>query len=279
MYYIGIDIGGTFTDTVVVDDKGRLQQFKTESTPKDPAAGVMEGLTLASENLGLSTSALLSKTACFAHGTTIATNAFIERKGALTGLITTKGFGDTMFIQRMMGYTAGLTEEQISHYIFRENPVPIVPHHLVKEVPERIDYKGAVVVKLNEEQTRRSVRELVEAGVEAIAVCLLWSFRNPVHERRIKEIILEEAPGMFVSISSELAPVIREYERSATTCINAYLANRVNSYVSKLDTRLRDTELQGPFLIMNSIGGSLSAQEAPNRAVTLLASGHTKREM
>ena len=174
----------------------------------------MEGLSLASENLGQSTSALLSKTACFAHGTTIATNAFIERKGALTGLITTKGFGDTMFIQRMMGFTAGLTEEQISHYTFREYPVPIVPHHLVKEVPERVDYKGAVVVKLDEEKTRRAIRELVEVGVQAIAVCLLWSFRNPAHEQRIKKIIHEEAPDMFVSISSELAPVIREYELS-----------------------------------------------------------------
>ena len=275
MYYVGIDIGGTFTDTVVVDDQGRLQLYKAESTPKDPAAGVMEGLTLAAENLGLSTSALLSGTACFAHGTTIATNAFIERKGALTGLITTKGFGDTMFIQRMMGFTAGLTEEQVSHYTFREYPVPIVPHHLVREVPERIDYKGAVVVDLNEEEARRAVRELVEAGVEAIAVCLLWSFRNPAHEQGIKRIIHEEAPDMFVSISSELAPVIREYERSATTCINAYLAKSVSSYVSKLETRLRESELKGPFLIMNSIGGSLSAREAPNRAVTLLASGPT----
>jgi N-methylhydantoinase A len=275
MYYIGIDIGGTFTDTVVVDDQGRLQLYKAESTPSAPAAGVMEGLTHASENLGLSTQELLSETACFTHGTTIATNALIERKGALTGLITTKGFGDTMFIQRMMGFTAGLPEEQIPHYLFREYPVPIVPHHLIKEVPERVDYKGAVVVKLNEEEARRAVRELVDAGVQAIAVCLLWSFRNPAHEQRIKRIILEEAPEMFISISSELVPVIREYERSATTCINAYLAQSVSSYVSNLDTRLRESELKGPFLIMNAIGGSLSAQEAPNRAVTLLASGPT----
>lgn len=273
MRYVGIDIGGTFTDTVVVDDSGNLQLYKTESTPANPAAGVMEGLKLASENLGMNTSELLSDTAYFAHGTTTATNAYIERKGSLTGLITTKGFGDTMLMQRMMGFTAGLTEEQISHYSFREYPVPIVPHHLIKEVPERVDYKGAVVVDLNQEETRRVVRELVEAGVEAIAVCLLWSFRNPEHERRIKEIILEEAPDIFVTISSELAPVIKEYERSATTCINAYLAKSVNSYVSKLDARLRESRLKGPFLIMNSIGGSVTAQEAPNRAVTLLTSG------
>jgi len=175
----------------------------------------------------------------------------------------------------MMGFTAGLTEEQIPHYCFRENPVPVVPHHLIKEVPERVDYKGSEVVKLNEKEVRRVVGELVDAGVRAIAVCLLWSFRNPAHERRIKEIILEEAPGIFVSISSELAPVIREYERSATTCINAYLAESVGSYVTKLDIRLRDSGLKGPFLIMNSIGGSLSAHEAPDRAVTLLASGPT----
>ena len=270
MRFVGIDIGGTFTDTVVVDESGNLQLYKTESTPANPAAGVMEGLKLASENLGMTTPELLSDTAYFAHGTTTATNAYIERKGSLTGLITTKGFGDTILMQRMMGFTAGLTEEQISHYSFREYPVPIVPHHLIKEVPERVDYKGAVVVNLDQEEARRVVRELVEAGVEAIAVCLLWSFRNPEHEQRIKEIILEEAPDIFVTISSELAPVIKEYERSATTCINAYLAKSVSSYVSKLDTRLRESRLNGPFLIMNSIGGSVTAQEAPNRAVTLL---------
>ena len=275
MFYIGIDIGGTFTDTVVVDDQGRLRGYKTESTPGDLAAGVMGGLRLAAEDLAISIRQLLSSTACLVHGTTKATNAFIERKGALTGLITTKGFGDTMFIQRMMGFTAGLTEEQIPHYSFREYPAPIVPHHLVKEVPERVDYNGAVVVKLNEGEVRRAVHELMEAGVQAIAVCLLWSFRNPAHEQAIKRIILEEAPGVFVSISSELVPVIREYERSATTCINAYLCKTVSSYVSDLESQLRESELKGPFLIMNSIGGSLSAQEAPNRAVTLLASGPT----
>ncbi|OGP65711.1 MAG: hypothetical protein A2169_05455, partial [Deltaproteobacteria bacterium RBG_13_47_9] len=275
MFYIGIDIGGTFTDTVVVDDQGKLRVYKTESTPSDLAAGVMEGVRLASEDLSISPKELLSATAYFSHGTTRATNAFIERKGALTGLITTKGFGDTILIQRMMGHTAGLTEEQIPHYSCRAYPVPIVPHHLIKEVPERVDYKGEVVVKLGVEEVRRAVRELVEAGVQAIAVCLLWSFRNPAHEQTIKRIILEEAPGMFVSISSELVPVIKEYERSATTCINAYLAKTVASYISDLETQLRGSGLKGPFLLMNSIGGVLSAQEAHNRAVTLLASGPT----
>ena len=275
MFYIGVDIGGTFTDTVVVDDQGQLRVFKTESTPSDLAEGVMEGLRLASEELDLEPSELLSSTAYLAHGTTRATNAFIERKGSLTGLITTKGFGDTMLIQRMMGQTAGLTEEQLLHYSCRAHPVPITPHHLIKEVPERMDYKGAVVVKLDEEDARRAIRELLDAGVKAIAVCLLWSFRNPSHEQAIKRIILEEAPEMFVSISSELVPVIREYERTATTCINAYLAESVGSYVSNLETQLRDSKLKGPFLLMNSIGGVLSAQEASNRAVTLLSSGPT----
>jgi N-methylhydantoinase A/oxoprolinase/acetone carboxylase beta subunit/N-methylhydantoinase B/oxoprolinase/acetone carboxylase alpha subunit/acetone carboxylase gamma subunit len=275
MYYIGVDIGGTFTDTVVVDDQGHLRSYKTESTPTNLAAGVMEALNYASEDLRLSRQDLLSATAYLAHGTTRATNAFIERKGALTGLITTKGFGDTMFIQRMMGFTADLNEEQIPHYSFRAYPVPIVPYNLVREVSERVDYKGEVIVKLNEDQVRSAVRNLVDAGVRAIAVCLLWSFRNPAHENTIKSIILEEAPGMFVSISSDLAPVIREYERCATTCINAYLAESVSSYVSNLDAQLRDSGLSGPFLLMNSIGGVLSAQEAPNRAVTLLASGPT----
>ncbi len=275
MFYMGIDIGGTFTDTVVVDDQGRLRIYKTESTPGNLAVGVLEGVRLASENLGISSRELLSATSYFSHGTTMATNAFIERKGTLTGLITTKGFGDTMLIQRLMGNTAGMTEEQILHYSCRAYPVPIVPHHLIKEVPERVDYKGEVVVKLNEGEVQRAVRELVEAGVQAVAVCLLWSFRNPAHEQAVKRIILDEAPGMFVSISSELVPVIKEYERSATTCINAYLAKTVASYISHLETQLRQSGLKGPFLLMNSIGGVLSSQEAPDRAVTLLASGPT----
>jgi N-methylhydantoinase A/oxoprolinase/acetone carboxylase beta subunit/N-methylhydantoinase B/oxoprolinase/acetone carboxylase alpha subunit len=275
MNYVGIDIGGTFTDIVLVDDQGQLCTYKTDSTPHDLAVGVLEGLKLAAEDKGVSSSELMSDTVYFAHGTTAATNAFIERKGVRTGLITTKGFGDTMFIQRMMGFTAGLSEEEIPHYSFRAYPMPIIPHHLVKEVPERVDYKGAVVVKLNENEARQTVRELISAGVQAIAVCLLWSFRNPLHEQAIKRIIYEEAPGMFVSLSSELVPVIREYERSATTCINAYLSATVASYISNLETQLREFGLRGPFLIMNSIGGVLSAQEAPNRAVTLLSSGPT----
>lgn len=275
MYHIGIDIGGTFTDTVLADNQGGLRTYKTESTPGDLALGVVEGLRLAAEDLGLSLHGLMSSTEFFAHGTTAATNAFIERKGVATGLITTKGFGDTMLIQRMMGFTAGLTEDQIPHYSCRAYPAPVVPHHLIKEVPERVDYKGGVVVALDDGETRRAVRELVDAGAQAIAVCLLWSFRNPAHEQAIKRIIQEEAPGVFISLSSELVPVIKEYERSATTCINAYLARVVASYISNLETQLRQLGLKGPFLIMNSIGGVLSAQEAPNRAVTLLASGPT----
>jgi N-methylhydantoinase A len=275
MNYVGIDTGGTFTDIVVVNDQGQLRTYKTDSTPGDLAVGVVEGLRLAAEDMGVTPRELMSTTAYFAHGTTAATNALIERKGVRAGLITTKGFGDTMFIQRMMGFTAGLTEEEIPHYSCRAYPVPIIPHHLVKEIPERVDYKGAVVVKLNEDEARRAVRELVGAGVQAIAVCLLWSFRNPVHEQAIKRIIREEAPEMFVSLSSELAPLIREYERSATTSINAYLSKMVASYISNLEIQLREFGLRGPFLIMNSIGGVLSSQEAPNRAVTLLSSGPT----
>ena len=275
MFYIGVDIGGTFTDIVLVDHEGRLSTYKTESTPPNLSTGVMEGLRLAAEDEGLSLRELLTATAHLAHGTTAATNAYIERKGTPTGLITTKGFGDTMFIQRMMGFTAGLNEEQIPHYSCRAYPTPIVPHHLVKEVPERVDYKGEVVVRLNEDEARRAVRELVAHGVRAIAVCFLWSFRNPAHEQAVKRIVREEAPNVFVSISSELAPVIREYERSATTCINCYLAETVASYVTNLETQLRELGFKGSFLIMNSVGGVLSAEEAPSRAVTLLASGPT----
>ena len=275
MFYIGTDIGGTFTDTVLVDGDGRIRMYKTPTTPGDLADGILAGLTLAAEDFEISVEELLTQTKHFAHGTTIATNAFIERKGSRTGLITTKGFGDTIFIQRMMSFAAGLAENEIPQYSKRAYPQPLVPRELVKEVTERVDYDGKVVVRLDEQSVRTAVRELVDAEVEAIAVCLLWSFRNPAHEQAIKSIVEQEAPGVLVSISHEIAPMIKEYERTATTTINAYLAKCVSQYVEVLDDRLKANSLQGNLLLMNSIGGVLSAREASDRAVTMLASGPT----
>ena len=255
--------------------QGALSTYKTSSTPPDLGRGVIEGLRLAASNLGLSLDRLLAETTYFGHGTTAATNAFIERKGSKTALITTRGFRDTLLIQRMLGMTAGLHEEQMSHYSLRAYPDPIVPPELIFEVTERVDYKGAEIVRLREDDVRRAVQSLQTANVDAVAVCLLWSFKNPAHELRIREIFEDEAPEIQVSLSSDVIPVIREYERSATTAINAYLRSVIGAYIGGLEQDLRREGLRGPFLIMNSIGGVVTANEAPGRAVTLLTSGPT----
>ncbi|MEH7249751.1 hydantoinase/oxoprolinase family protein [Neobacillus niacini] len=271
-YFVGTDTGGTFTDTIVMDDNGHLRMYKTHTTPHDRSIGIMKAIGLAAQDLGLTETAFIEKVSYFGHGSTAATNAFIERKGVRTGLITTEGFGDTMLIQRTMGQWAGLGD-QLTHYSIRKLPDPIIPKQLIAEVPERIDYKGAVIVSLDELKARQIVRRLLEQGVEAIAVSLLWSFANPVHEQLIKKIVKEEAPGIFLSISSETAPVLGEYERTATTAINAYLGPSIDSYVTNLEDKLKAKGFNGIFTIMNSNGGVIPADEAREAAVSLLTSG------
>lgn len=273
MYFIGIDIGGTFTDMALLDEQGRLRTYKVESTPENLARGVLEGLKLAAEDLRTDIGDLLRKTVYFGHGTTAATNAFIQRRGARTGLITTQGFGDTVRLMRMMGLTAGLDRDLIPHYSARTLPPPIVPPELVREVTERVDYKGAEVIPLDEEDARQSVRWLVARGVEAIAICLLWSFRNPAHEQRLVEIVRQEAPGLFVTASSDLVPLIQEYERTSTTMINAYLGPPISSYIHGLESQLSKRGLDCPLLLLNSCGGTISAEEAARKVVLLLLSG------
>lgn len=271
-YYIGTDTGGTFTDTIVMNEEGKLKIYKTHTTPRDRSVGIMKALSIAAKDLDLSEEEFLKNVQYFGHGTTAATNAFIERKGAKTGLITTAGFGDTLLIQRSMGQWTGL-EQQITHYSIRKMPDPIIPKKLIVEIPERVDYKGSVVVPLDETIAREAVRKLLSQEVEAIAVSLLWSFANPIHEQLLKRIVKEEAPHVFLSISSEVAPVLGEYERTATTAINAYLGSSIASYVVNLEEKLKAKGFNGFLTIMNSSGGVIPAEEARETAVALLTSG------
>ena len=276
MLYIGVDTGGTFTDLVVMDDDGRVQTAKAPTTPGSLEQGVFDALELVAAERGTTLEGLLAETASFGYGTTQATNALIERKGAVTGLLTTLGFRDTLFVQRLMGITAGMDTDELGWYSRRRAPDPIVPRRLVREVPERIDQGGNVLRSLDEDATRLAVAELVEEGVESLAVCLLWSFRNPDHEQRVGEIVKEVAgDAMFVSLSSEVNPVIGEYERTATTVINSYLAPATHEYLGKLEKSLSDSGFTGTFSVLNSIGGVMGASEAAERAVLLLASGPT----
>lgn len=274
-YYVGIDIGGTFTDTVLLDDRGVARLLKTPTTLDDPARGVNNALTLAEQDLGLPQDSLLGEVTYFGLGTTVATNALIERKGVKTGIITTAGFRDTILVQRGMGHWAGREPHEILHFSQRSKPTPLVPRELIEEVIERVDYKGAIITPLDEADVRRAVQRLIDDGVEAIAVCLLWSFRTPQHEDRIKEIILEMAPSMYVSLSSDLAPMLGEYERTATTAMNAYLGPHVQRYMESLQSTLTARGLTGTLRILNSGGGVITPERCGETAVSILTSGPT----
>lgn len=271
--YIGTDIGGTFTDLVLLSDEGDVRIFKALTTPDDRTRGVLDAMALAAEATGVSPEQLIGDLAYFSHGTTAATNAFIERKGAVTGLLTTRGFEDTLRIQRAMGGWIGMPSHEISHFSKRRSPDAIVPQHLVEGVIERVDYRGEVIVALDEDAARKSIRKLVDQGVESIAISLLWSFRNPMHERRLAELVEEEAPGLFVTTSSLLVPIIGEYERTSTTSINAYLGPVIHKYINGLERAVRGYGFDGPISIMESGGGVLPASEAAFQAANLLTSG------
>ncbi|MBU7573301.1 MAG: hydantoinase/oxoprolinase family protein [Hydrogenophaga sp.] len=273
MNYIGTDIGGTFTDLVYLSDEGDVRIFKALTTPDDRTQGVIDAMRLAAEADGISLDQLIEQLGYFAHGTTAATNAFIERKGARTGLLATRGFEDTLRIQRAMGGWIGLPSHEISHFSKRHVPTPIIPSDLIEGIVERVDYKGGVIVALDEAAARQSIRALIAKGVEAIAISLLWSFRNPAHEQRLVALVEEEAPGMFVTASSSLVPIIGEYERTSTTAINAYLGPVIHRYINGLEASIRKFGFNGPISIMESGGGVLPASEAAFQAANLMTSG------
>jgi N-methylhydantoinase A len=270
--YAGSDIGGTFTDTVLLTEDGQVHMAKSPTTKEQLTRGAVTALELAASQIGVPADEIGDRLVYYAHGTTQATNAFIERKGVPTGLLTTRGFRDVLRSQRGMASWVGLGHVS-RQYSARTKPEPIIPIELVGEVVERVDYKGSIVVPLDEAQLREQVRALVAKGAEAIAVAFLWSFRNDAHERRAVEIIAQEAPDVFVTASSQLLPVLGEYERTSTTAINAYLGPIISRYVTNLEGELRDSGFRGGLSIMESGGGVLPAQDAATQAAAMLTSG------
>ncbi|WP_278876272.1 hydantoinase/oxoprolinase family protein [Paracoccus yeei] len=273
--YLGVDIGGTFTDLVMLDENGDLVTTKALSTPGELEVGVFNAVEDAARQRGMTGEELLARVVAFGHGTTQATNAVIERDGARTGLVTTRGFGDTLAIQRLMGFTAGVPTDRLGWYSRRRYPQPIVPRHLVREVRERVDHAGRVLVALDEAEVCEAVRSLVAEGVQTFAVSFLWAFKNAEHERIAAQIIRDEAPGAYVSLSSEIAPVLGEYERTATAALNSYLAPKVVGYLDGIEQMLRRKGFTGAFSILNSAGGVMPVAEAARRPVTLVTSGPT----
>jgi N-methylhydantoinase A len=275
VYVIGTDIGGTFTDCAVVDQSGKIvASSKHPSTPDDPVRGIVGVLDVVAIGLGISRQALLSETELFMHGTTIATNAMIERKGAVTGLITSKGHEDTLRIGRVSQKVAGLPESVIIHESrLRKPEPPVLEPANTLGVAERLDWQGRVVVPLNETQAVRAVGELIERGVESIAVTFLYSFRNSAHERRLVELVRERDSRVFVAASHEIAPVMGEYERTATTVLTCYLGPKVSAYVERLDEALKSEGFRGQLFFMHADGGVTIPAEAKRRPLMLLDSG------
>ncbi len=272
-YTVGVDVGGTFTDCVTMDAHGTVTVGKALSTPDDYSVGALDAVRNAAESLGLADEGeLLASTRLFFHACTIGDNALITGSGAVTGLITTKGFADTLHIMRGR-FTDGVSESEIFHLSRLDKPEPMVPRPLIQEVDERVDYKGAVLVRLDPARVEEAVTELVSRGVEAIAVSLIWSVANDRHERTIAGIIAKEHPGVFLSLSSEVAPYLGEYERTATAVFNACIGPRISAYIKRLGGRLREQGLDGEPLIMQSYGGVLGVEATARNAIGTIESG------
>ncbi|WP_283134545.1 hydantoinase/oxoprolinase family protein [Rhizohabitans arisaemae] len=271
-FFVGTDVGGTFTDLVVLQDGRPPRLFKAPTTPHDRSEGVVAALSLAAASYGMDLNAFCGSIVYFAHGTTAATNALIERKGTPTALLTTHGFTDTMLIQRSMTSWVGLGAAT-GHYSRRRNPAPIVARDRIAGVTERIDATGTEVVALDEQEVRGLLRRLRAEGVQALAVAFLWSFVNGAHETAVERIVAEEWPEAYLTLSHQVAPVIGEYERSATTVVNSYLGPVIRDYVANLEGRLRANGFDGDFSIMDSGGGVMRAEDAARRAASMLTSG------
>src|SRR5215469_6505571 len=270
---VGVDIGGTFTDCVVLDAKGRTTATKCPSTPDNFANGMLAAMGLAAERLGLSFEQFCRSVAVLTHGTTVGTNALLQRKGARVGLITTRGHEDAIHIMRGSRGVTARDIRKVVHFPESSKPEPIVPKRLIEGVSERVDCFGDVVVQLNESEAGQAIRRLVDQGVEAIGVCFLWSFRYPRHELRVKEMIRDLAPRVFVSCSVELAPKWGEYERITATALNAYIGPVMAKYLGNLDRRLKSSGYAQPLQITQCAGGSISVDKAMESPLLTLDSG------
>lgn len=261
-YRLGVDIGGTFTDAILINEQtGEIRVGKVPSTPKDPSQGFMEATHRMLREADLSP----NEVRFVVHGTTVATNTIIEGKAARTGFITTDGFRDLLEIQRQIRPT--LYDLQF------KKPRPLVPRHLCFGVPERLDPHGNILTSLDENAVIRVAERLRQEGVEAIAVCFLHAYVNPIHEKRTGEILRETVPNAVISLSSEVAPEFREYFRASTTVINACIRPIVAQYLQRIETQLQREGLEAALLVMQSSGGVFTFSAASKKPVFMVESG------
>jgi N-methylhydantoinase A len=261
MARLAADIGGTFTDVALELDDGSLATSKVPTTPQAPEQGVMNGVRLALESAGVKPEEITG----VIHGTTLATNALIERKGAATALICTDGFRDTL----RLAY-----ENRFDQYdVFLEKPEPLVPRHLTYPVVERMDVRGQVLIPLDESGASAIVSALREEGVEAVAIGLLHAYANPAHEQRLRDLLQAEMPDLQITLSSEVCPEMREYERLTTASCNAYVQPLMARYLTALDGELKAFGITSPMLMMTSGGGVCALETAIRYPIRLVESG------
>lgn len=267
-YRVGIDVGGTFTDLICVVPSGDIVLEKSPTTPEDQSVGVMEGMARLAETLGTTVGDLCARTSVLVHGTTTADNTMIEMSGAPTGLLVTEGHRDEIELRRVH-------KEQIWDPTYPAPP-QIAPRRARIAIPERLDFEGNVLLPLDEEAVRKGVARLRQLGVRSIAVVFLFSFVNPDHERRARDLVLEEFPEVeHVSLSHEVLPRAPEFERTSTTLVNAYVAPRITAYVERMVRRLADEGFSGQVVLMQATGGVMPPEYVARHAVSLLGSGPT----
>jgi N-methylhydantoinase A len=274
-YYLGVDIGGTFTDCVAVADGGRIFHAKTPSTHQtNPVEGVVKGLELLAETAGTTTEELLGAADRLGHGTTIGTNLIVERKGARVALLATAGHGDALAMMRGNGRTAGAPPDQVFSVHATGKPAPLVDRDHIAEISERVTADGGILAPLDLGRARTQLQELLSADhIDAVAIALLWSFRNPEHEQRLQELVQELAPGVYVSASHEISPRQGEYERTVATVLNSYVGPSSSHYLNKLADELGDRGLSRPVLIMQAAGGVVPVDVAIKHPVQTIGSG------
>ena len=264
-YRISVDVGGTFTDLTLADGEAFLGRHKSPTAPEDITQGVFDCLKLASENLKISLQELLGRTDVFIHGSTTATNAILEGKGAKCGLICTKGTKYTLW--KGEGRRLDIFNYKVP------SPKPLIRPYLCLEVTERINSEGEVILPLNEDEVRAAVRQFRKWGIKIIAVCLVWSIINPTHEQHVGEIIKEEWPDATYCLSSEIQPIIREYHRMSCIVLNGMLQPIVTKYLGRLQKALAENRFRGEVLIVVSSGGVVPIREIMEKPVFMLFSG------
>ena len=272
-YLVGIDIGGTFTDCAIVDRAGKLLTTKVPSTPPDFSRGMLDALGAGAQALGVSMDRFCRDIAYLSHGTTVGTNTIIQKRGAKVGLITTRGHEDAIHIMRGSRGYGGRDIRKVVHFPETSKPAPIVPKRLIRGVSERVDCFGEIVVSLNEKEAEAAIESLLDEGVQAIAICFLWSFRNPAHEQRVKTLVEKISKDVFVTCSVDIAPKWGEYERVTATALNAYLGPVMSGYLQKLDFSLKDLGYRHGLQITQCGGGTVPVDRAGEAPLLTLDSG------